>query len=153
MTGRLVSADDSFRSLAFGGATLPVGAAPWANAHPGDRAAAELAWRRLREAGEPISASFRVWTSTGKLVWLRLDTSPKRDLFGQVTGYTGCVTDITEEVHQRQLSERLSGLLEASPDAVLVIDRHGSPTFTNQAARTLFGVDDAVDLVREPAMR
>jgi len=153
LAGRLVSADDSFRTLALSGAALPVGSAPWANAHPGDRAASELAWRRLRELGEPISTSFRVWTSDGRLLWLRLDTNPKRDLFGQHTGYSGCITDITEEVHQRQLSQRLTGLLEASPDAVLVIDRHGSPTFTNQAARDLFGVRNAVDLVREPAMR
>jgi diguanylate cyclase (GGDEF)-like protein/PAS domain S-box-containing protein len=153
LAGRLVSADESFRALAMSGGALPIGSAPWANAHPGDRAAAELAWRRLREAGEPLSATFRVWTSEGKLVWLRLDTTPKRDLFGQHTGYLGCVTDITEEQHQRQLSERLTGLLEASPDAVLIIDRHGSPTFTNEAARALFGVTNAVDLVREPAMR
>ena len=153
LAGRLVTADDSFRALALSGAALPVGSAPWANAHPGDRAAAELAWRRLRESGEPIVAKFRVWTSDGRLLWLRMDTKPKRDLFGQHVGYTGCITDITEEIHQRQLSERLTGLLEASPDAVLVIDRHGSPTFTNQAARKLFRVENAVDLVREPAMR
>ncbi len=153
LSGRLITADDSFRALALSGGVLPVGSAPWANAHPGDRAAAELSWRRLRESGEPLTANFRVWTSDGRLVWLRLDTTPKRDLFGQHVGYTGCITDITEEVHQRQLSERLTGLLEASPDAVLVIDRHGSPTFTNQAARNLFGVDSAIDLVREPAMR
>ncbi|MEO6122599.1 MAG: EAL domain-containing protein [Ilumatobacteraceae bacterium] len=153
MTGRLTSADDSFRLLALSGAALSVGSAPWANAHPGDRAAAELAWRRLRELGEPITISFRVWTADGRLLWLRLDTNAKRDLFGQHVGYRGCVTDITEEVHQRQLSQRLTKLLEASSDAVLVIDRHGSPTFTNQAARALFGVRDAVDLVREPAMR
>ncbi len=153
LSGRLVSADESFRALALSGGPISIGAAPWANAHPGDRAAAELAWRRLREAGEPLTITFRVWTSGGKLVWLRLDTTPKRDLFGQHVGYTGCVSDITEEYNQRQLSERLTGLLEASPDAVLIIDRHGSPTFTNDAARSLFGVADAVDLVREPAMR
>ena len=153
LAGRLVSADDNFRALAMSGGVVPIGSAPWANAHPGDRAAAELAWRRLREAGEPLAASFRVWTSQGKMVWLRLDATPKRDLFGQHVGYSGCITDVSEEMHQRQLSERLTGLLEASPDAVLVIDRHGSPTFTNDAAKALFGVTNAVDLVREPAMR
>ncbi|HEY4333912.1 MAG TPA: EAL domain-containing protein [Ilumatobacteraceae bacterium] len=153
LSGRLVSADESFRALALSGGPLPVGSAPWANAHPGDRAATELAWRRLREAGEPLTLTFRVWTAGGKLTWLRLDTTPKRDLFGQHVGYTGCVSDITEEQNQRQLSERLTGLLEASPDAVLIIDRHGSPTFTNDAAKALFGVTNAVELVREPAMR
>ncbi len=153
LNGRLVSADESFRALALSGGAVPIGSAPWANAHPGDRAAAELAWSRLREAGEPLTTSFRVWSAQGKMVWLRLDATPKRDLFGQHLGYSGCVSDFSEEQHQRQLSERLTGLLSVSPDAILVIDRHGSPTFTNEAARTLFGVHDAVDLVREPAMR
>ncbi len=153
LLGRLVSADESFRALALSGGAVPIGAAPWANAHPGDRAAAELAWSRLREAGEPLTASFRVWTQHGKLVWLRLDATAKKDLFAQHVGYIGCVTDVTEEQHQRQLSERLTGLLGVSPDAILIIDRHGSPMFTNEAARTLFGVTDAIELVREPAMR
>ncbi len=153
LNGRLVSADESFRALALSGGAVPIGSAPWANAHPGDRAAAELAWSRLREAGEPLTTSFRVWSAQGKMVWLRLDATPKRDLFGQHLGFTGCISDISEEQHQRQLSERLTGLLRVSPDAILIIDRHGSPTFTNEAARALFGVHDAVDLVREPAMR
>src|SRR5215218_1908673 len=106
LAGRLVSADESFRALAMSGGVVPIGSAPWANAHPGDRAAAELAWRRLREAGEPLATSFRVWTSAGKLIWLRLDATPKRDLFAQHVGYTGCITDVSEEMHQRQLSER-----------------------------------------------
>jgi diguanylate cyclase (GGDEF)-like protein/PAS domain S-box-containing protein len=153
LAGRLVSADESFRALALSGGSVPVGSAPWANAHPGDRAAAELSWRRLREAGEPISLTFRVWTAANKMVWLRLDTTPKRDLFSQHVGYSGCVTDVTEAQHQKELSERLTGLLEASPDAVLVIDRHGAPTFTNDAAKALFGITDALDLVRDPAVR
>ena len=152
-SGRLTSADESFRALALTGGAVPLGSAPWANAHPGDRAAAELAWARLQQAGEPLTTTFRVWTAQGKLVWLRLDAKPKIDLFGQQVGYTGCVADITEEQHQRQLSERLTGLLGVSPDAVLIIDRHGAPMYTNEAARNLFGVTDAVDLVREPAMR
>ncbi len=153
LAGRLVAADESFRSLALGGASLPVGSAPWVNAHPGDRAAAELSWRRFREPGDPLSTSFRVWTPDGQLLWLRVDATPKRDLFGQHVGYNGCITDVTEHVRQRQLSERLTGLLEASLDAVLVIDRHGSPTFTNQAARNMFGVTEAVDFVRDPEIR
>ena len=75
LAGRLVSADEGFRALALSGGSVPVGSAPWANAHPGDRAAAELSWRRLREAGEPISMTFRVWTAANKMVWLRLDTT------------------------------------------------------------------------------
>ncbi|MDP9464527.1 MAG: PAS domain S-box protein, partial [Actinomycetota bacterium] len=153
VAGRLIDADESFRFLALSGGTLPTGAAPWANAHPVDRAATEVLWRRARVSGSLFSSNFRVWTSEGRVRWLRADTMPKRDVFGQHVGYSGCITDVTDLIRQRQLSERLTGLLEASRDAVLVIDRHGSPTFTNEAARKLFGVTDAVDFVREPEIR
>ena len=46
----------------------------------------------------------------------------------------------------RQVRERV-------PDAVLILDRHGAPTFTNQATRDLFGIDDPVDLVRDLSVR
>lgn len=153
ISGRLINGDESFRFLALGGGTLRVGSAPWGNAHPEDRARAEASWRRALASDGQFTSNFRVWSPDGRLLWLRADTTPKRDPFGQQVGYTGCITDITEQVRQRQLNERLTGLLQASLDAVLVIDRHGSPTFTNEAARNLFGVTDPVDLVRQPEIR
>jgi diguanylate cyclase (GGDEF)-like protein/PAS domain S-box-containing protein len=44
-------------------------------------------------------------------------------------------------------------VIDPSSDAVLVLDRNGAPVYTNGAARELFGVDDQVDLVRDPAVR
>ncbi|MSV58536.1 MAG: hypothetical protein F2909_08005, partial [Actinobacteria bacterium] len=44
-SGRLTSADSRFRELALSGGPVPVGRAPWANAHPDERSNAELAWR------------------------------------------------------------------------------------------------------------
>ena len=35
----------------------------------------------------------------------------------------------------------------------LILDRNGAPLYTNAAAQALFGVSDAVDLVRDPMIR
>jgi diguanylate cyclase (GGDEF)-like protein/PAS domain S-box-containing protein len=40
-----------------------------------------------------------------------------------------------------------------SSDAVLILDRNGAPLFCNRAAEDLFGVDESVDLVRDPSAR
>jgi diguanylate cyclase (GGDEF)-like protein/PAS domain S-box-containing protein len=151
--GRLVAANDAFRALALGDGPLPVGSAPWSNAHPGDRAAAELAWRRCQERNLSFSVEFRVWRPDGGLVWVGLAAEAVRDRDGQLTGYIGTATDHTDQVRERQLNERLVGLVDASPDAVLIIDRHGSPVFINEAARALLGIASGADVVREPQAR
>ncbi len=151
--GRLVAANDAFRALVLAGAAVPIGFAPWANAHPGDRAAAELAWQRAAERGEPFTTEFRVWQPDGRLIWVRITTTPRRNPDGSLRGHIGVATDHTEYVRQRQLTDRLVHLLDASNDAVIVLDRHGAPQYVNDGARRLLGLHDDVDLVRDQATR
>jgi len=151
--GRLTAANTAFRALALGGDTPMPHTVPWANAHPGDRAAAELAWRHASDVNEAFTSEFRVWHRDGRLVWVRLDASPVRDLFGRITGYAGVAVDDTERVEQRLLLDRLLGVVESSSDALLILDRNGAPLYTNPAAEQLFGVTESVDLIRDPSVR
>ena len=151
--GRVTTANATFGALVHGPIGSPIGAAPWANAHPGDRAAAELAWRRCADNGEDVQLSFRVWHGEGRMLWVRIDATPLRDQWGKITGYAGTALDQTDSVIRQQLLDRLSGVVAASGDAVLILDRNGAPVFTNEAARALFGVHDEVDLIRDPGAR
>ena len=151
--GRVTAANAAFGALVQGSTGSPVGIPPWANAHPGDRASAELQWRRLVEADAEIRIEFRVWHGAGRMTWVRIDAQAMRDTLGRVTGYGGTALDHTENVSQQQLLERLSGVVGATDDPVIILDRNGSPVYTNDAALRLFGVDDEVDLIRDPAAR
>ncbi len=135
------------------GGTLPIGLAPWANAHPQDRAAAEVAWSRAVERGEPFTTEFRVWQPDGHLTWVRVTTSVQRNATGQVIGYTGVATDQTAAVQQRQVTDRLVHLFATVEDAVVVLDRHGTPLFINAGARALVGVAPEADITRDPNAR
>jgi diguanylate cyclase (GGDEF)-like protein/PAS domain S-box-containing protein len=44
-------------------------------------------------------------------------------------------------------------VLDTTNDAVIILDRNGAPIFTNAAAREMFGLEDEVDIVRNPAAR
>ena len=44
--GRVTAANSGFAALVHGNGGSALGSAPWANAHPGDRASSELEWRR-----------------------------------------------------------------------------------------------------------
>jgi len=140
--GRLTEANDAFRTLVLGGGPVPTGAAPWANAQPAERAAAEMAWERSRREQTPFSHEFRVWRPDGETVWVHVATQPVTDSTGSITGFVGTAVDVTESVERRALSEQLVGILDSSADAVLVFDPRGELLFCNDGARALVGVDE-----------
>jgi diguanylate cyclase (GGDEF)-like protein len=84
---------------------------------------------------------------------VRIDASPVRGTDDVVKGYAGSGLDATEDIVRRQLLDRLTGVVASAGDAVIILDRNGSPLYTNASARTLFGVTDEIDLVRDPAAR
>jgi len=153
--GRVTAANAAFSALVLGSAASSIGVPPWANAHPGDRATAELAWRRATDgdADGSIMLEFRVWHGEGRMTWVRVDAAPVRDTLGRISGYAGSALDHTENMARTLLLERLERVVSSTDDAVIILDRNGSPVYTNQAARTLFGVEDQVDLVRDPGAR
>ena len=151
--GRITAANEAFGALVHGPLGSVLGGPPWADAHPGDRASAELAWRRGAEAGGDISLSFRVWHGEGRMLWVRIDAAPRRDLDNRLVGFSGTALDSTDAVAGEQLLDRLAAVAGAADDAILILDRNGAPVFTNAAARELFGVEQEVDLIRDPSAR
>jgi diguanylate cyclase (GGDEF)-like protein/PAS domain S-box-containing protein len=130
-----------------------IGRAPWAEAHPGDRATAELLWRRLADSHADISLEFRVWHPGSRPQWIGLDARPARSADGRVIGYAGIAVDRTAAVNDRLLLRQLTGVVAVSTDAVVVVDRNGAPVYTNDAALALFGVDVPSDMIRNPSAR
>jgi len=127
----------------LGGAPVVVGSAPWVNASPAERAAAERAWEETRQLAGAFTHEFRLLSADGDVRWISLHLEPVRDAAGQLTGFVGTAADHTDMVTRRTLSEQLVGLLDVSADAVLVFDRAGRLLFCNDGAKQLVGVSDA----------
>jgi diguanylate cyclase (GGDEF)-like protein/PAS domain S-box-containing protein len=151
--GRVTSTNAAFQALVQGGGGSIIGLAPWANAHPGDRSSAEFAWRRGVEADGTIEVRFRVWLGEGRMTWVRVTATPVHDAASNTTGYAGTAIDDTSVVNQEHLLSRLTGVVGASNAAILILDRNGAPVYTNPSARQMFGVDDELDLLRDPLAR
>ena len=151
--GRVTAANAAFGALVLGSTNSSVGVPPWANAHPGDRATAELAWRRATDGDGDVRLEFRVWHGEGRMSWVRVDAVPVRDHIGRITGYVGSALDDTENMARTILLDRLEGVVASTDDAVIILDRNGSPLYTNSAARLMFGVVEELDLVRDPGAR
>jgi diguanylate cyclase (GGDEF)-like protein/PAS domain S-box-containing protein len=140
--GRLLEANDAFRRIALGNAPLVRGTAPWAHASPADRTECEHQWLAHRRDGTPFSVDVRLSGPAGETVWVRISTTPAVE-GGRVTGHVGTAVDVTPAVSTSSLSEQLVALLDVAGDAVVVFDRAGAPTFANDGARSLIGVDPA----------
>ncbi len=120
-----------------------VGSAPWVNASPAERAAAERAWEETRPLAGAFTHEFRLLSADAEARFISMHLEPVRDATGALTGYVGTAADHTDMVTRRTLSEQLVGLLDVSADAVLVFDRSGRLLFCNDGAKQLVGVSDA----------
>ena len=82
----------------------------------------------------------------GHAVCVLLNGFPLFDSGGELTGYIGVFTDITEQkIKERKISEineQLRTLIESMPDAVFMKDGEGRWNTTNSAARDLFNLTD-----------
>ncbi|GAB2822052.1 hypothetical protein GCM10027200_21860 [Lentzea nigeriaca] len=79
----------------------------------------------------------------GSRVHVEVSTSPIRDSTGQIIGVSSIARDVTERIKAEQ---RFQQLVLAAPDAMLIVDEHGTIVLVNEQTERLFGYrrDDLV---------
>jgi PAS domain S-box-containing protein len=89
----------------------------------------------------------------GKTVWLSTSGVPMLDDQGNLLGYRGKDTDITErkqaEEALRESEERLRSIMENANDAIFFVDSRGNIRFFNRKAEELYGYT-ADEIVGKP---
>ena len=146
----------------------------WANAiHPDDRNRVFEEWAKSIQSGGEFRGEYRFKTPDGKVSHLLGASSPVKDGAGNITGYVGFVTDITqtkqsrddlfsslqkqlelldrEKSLRRELDHRVRNNLASLIGLVSLYER--TDRSTNDLARTLRGQISAMKQVHETISR
>lgn len=104
--------------------------------HPQDRDAARNAFLDANERKEKFSLEHRILHADGSYRWV-IDTGrPRFSAAGDFLGYVGNVLDISDRKQAEQAlyeaREMLSGVFEALPVGVAVVDKNGKVLLSNQ---------------------
>ena len=112
--------------------------------HPEDAEAYNAALHRSAEKLEPLTADFRIVLPSGQTKWLRSISRPSRLSDGSVL-WDALALDITDQIRNQQLlrqsDETARALLNATPEASVLIDRDLNVLAVNDTIAQRWGAD------------
>jgi two-component system, cell cycle sensor histidine kinase and response regulator CckA len=115
--------------------------------HPDDHGKCKEFLQRVVETGQrQRGIEYRVRHANGSWRWHNSNGVPLRDETGNIIGYEGIASDVTERKYAKEAlqesEERYRTLVENASDIVFRTDQDGHFTFVNPAARRISGYEE-----------
>ncbi|HEU4561754.1 MAG TPA: PAS domain S-box protein [Longimicrobium sp.] len=116
--------------------------------HPDDRERTVARWQRSLETGQPYSIEYRFRRTDGEYCWFLGQAIPQRGETGEITGWFGTLTDISERkrldeereqllIREREARGQVTTILESITDAFFAVDGDWRFTYVNREAERL----------------
>lgn len=111
--------------------------------HPDDRDRLFQEWQQLTTTQETWRSEYRFLRPDGGITWVVGQAVPEVDATGQVTGYVGTITDITDlkqiEAAQRESESRFRATFEQAAVGIAHVDLDGQWLRVNQRLCSIVG--------------
>ena len=107
--------------------------------HPDYVDAVTKEWSASIAAGKPYDNIFPLKGKDGNYRWFLTRIRPIRDEKGNIVRWFGTNTDITERKQAEEVLRRQAGLIDLSPDGIIVRRMDGEIIFWSKGAETLYG--------------
>lgn len=141
MKGRTIYVNEKWSEITGLSFQKAMGTGWQSSIHPADRKKSLRDWQEAFRNKKVSNAVYRFQTPKGKITWVYGQAVPDKDENGNVIGYVGSVTDITERVLTEEAlaksEKRNSVLLKAIPDMIFRLSKNG--TFLDFKAASSFG--------------
>ena len=136
--------DQTYRILALDPDTAKPGLRAFLErVHPDDRDRFEIEYNAMRDVGAPLFVDVRLVLPNGEIRIANLQGEATYGSNGNVLEVTGVLQDVTQwravQEAERQTRNTLMGILQISPEAVIVTDAQMRITLFSQGATTIFG--------------
>jgi PAS domain S-box-containing protein len=99
--------------------------------------------RQIERDGAVMGFEEQLRRKDGTVFWSQDSARTVRATDGTVLYYEGAIIDIDARKRAEQAQQRLTRIIEATPDIVVVLDPAGWITYANAAARTYFSIEEA----------
>ncbi|MCC7476930.1 PAS domain S-box protein [bacterium] len=150
-SGQTIWSDELFRILGLDpGQFSPRGLTLLEYVHPLDQDGVHAALQGVLDNGQPASLDFRILRPSGDEVYVHAECFPELSPLGQILRVGGTIQDITERVlaenelllardQAEQNRVRASAILDAAPEAIIMIDEAGIVDTYSEGAERIFG--------------
>jgi PAS domain S-box-containing protein len=112
--------------------------------HPDDINQVQQGWQDAIAHQVHWQGEYRIVNREGRVIWVLAQAALERDETGQVVGYVGTLTDISDrkcaEAALKQSEERYLAILEDQTELITRFQPDGTLTFVNQAFCRYYGV-------------
>ncbi len=144
--GNCVYANDSWCTMAGLSLSEALGDGWQAGLHPDDRERVYTEWKEMAAYHREWAQDYRFVTRDGKMTWVSGTIASIRDSAGQLTGYVGINTDITQrkqaEEALRVSDERFALAMEAAQDGLFDWDLRTNSIFYSPGWKRILGYED-----------
>ena len=112
----------------------------WMNAiHPDEKEFISELWLQSVAAGRTFQVEYRFLHQDGTIAWVLGQGLPELNDHGEIRGYVGTITDITERNRDRHALELQARIIDQIHDAVAEVDMDGIVRRWNKGSERLLG--------------